>query len=106
MRGADPNSGNKDLTQLGAVLKLVNARKRLGIALPVAGFSFKESDSTPRPPLSDDWIRKRLLSPGALDGLNGEARAILLGMVNTGYRPGEAAGLMPEEIALEAVFAG
>lgn len=31
-----------------------------------------------------------MLSPGALDGLNGEARAILLGMVNTGYRPSEA----------------
>ena len=91
--GLTPNSGNKDLTHLGAVLKTVNARKRLGIDLPLAGFSFKQSDSAPRPPFSDDWIRDRLLAPGALDGLNPEARAIMLGMVNTGYRPGEAAGL-------------
>ena len=100
--GLTTNTGNKDLTHLGSVLKTVNARKLLGIALPVSGFSFKESDSTPRPPFSDDWIRERLLAPGALGGLNAEARAILLGMVNTGYRPGEAAGLLPEDIMLDA----
>jgi integrase len=99
--GLTPNSGNKDLTHLGAVLKTVNARKRLGIDLPLAGFSFKQGDSAPRPPFSDDWIRDRVLAPGALDGLNPEARAIMLGMVNTGYRPGEAAGLMPEDIVLD-----
>ena len=100
--GLTPNSGNKDLTHLGAVLKTVNARKRLGINLPLSGFSFKQADSTPRPPFSDQWIRERLLAPGALDGLNPEARAIMLGMVNTGYRPGEAAGLMPDDIVLDA----
>lgn len=100
--GLTPNSGNKDLTHLGAVLKTVNARKRLGIDLPLSGFSFKQGDSAPRPPFSDNWIRERLLAPRALDGLNPEARAIMLGMVNTGYRPGEAAGLMPEDIVLEA----
>ena len=35
----------------------------------------------------------RLLAPGALDGLNGQARALLLGMINTGYRPSEGAAL-------------
>lgn len=101
IEGLTPNSGNKDLTHLGAVLKTVNDRKRLGINLPLSGFNFKQGDSAPRPPFSDDWIRERLLAPGALDGLNPEARAIVLGMVNTGYRPGEAAGLMPEDIVLE-----
>lgn len=100
VEGLTPNSGNKDLTHLGAVLKTVNARKRLGIELPLSGFNFKQGDSAPRPPFSDNWIRERLLAPGALDGLNPEARAIMLGMVNTGYRPGEAAGLMPEDIVL------
>ena len=102
VEGLTPNSGNKDLTHLGAVLKTVNDRKRLGIALPISGFAFKESDSRPRPPFSDDWICERLLAPGVLDGLNPEARAILLGMVNTGYRPGEGAGLMPDDIVLDA----
>jgi integrase len=102
LEGLTTNSGNKDLTHLGSVLKTVNARKRLGIALPVSGFHFKESDSTPRPPFSDAWIRERLLAPGALGGLNAEARAILLVTVNTGCRPGEAAGLLPEDIVLDA----
>jgi len=49
-----------------------------------------------------DWIRNRLLAPGALDGLNEEARDALLIMVNTGARPSEIVGALPEELAVEA----
>lgn len=44
---------------------------------------------------------ERLLAKDALAGLNDEARAIFVGMINTGYRPSEAAGLTPERIHLE-----
>lgn len=53
-----------------------------------------------RPPFSRTWIIDKLLAHGALDRLNDDARLILLGMVNTGYRPSEGAGLMPAEIRL------
>ena len=41
------------------------------------------------------------MAPDALIGLNDEARAILLGMINTGYRPSEAIGLTDDRIRLD-----
>lgn len=78
------NSANKELIHLGDVLKTVNTMKRLGLSLPLGQLSFKGGKARTRPPFSEDWIRTRLLAPGALDGLNGKARALLLGMINTG----------------------
>ena len=75
--------------------------KRLGLSLPLGELSFKEGEKQTRPPFSEDWIRARLLAPGALDGLNGQARALLLGMINTGYRPSEGAALTADTIRLD-----
>lgn len=96
-----PDSGNKDFTHLGNMLRTVNTMKRLGLILPLDGLSFKSGDKVTRPPFSTKWIKETLLKPGALAGLNGEARAILLGMVNTGYRPSEGAGLQEAHIRLD-----
>ena len=97
-----PNSANKDLIHLGKVLKTVNRMKRLGLVLPLSDLSLKEGEAKKRPPFSVPWIRDKLLAPGALDGLNEEAAAILKVMVNTGCRPSEIAALTPETIHLEA----
>lgn len=95
------NNANKDLMNVGRVFKTVNERKRLGLALDFRDLSIKSGDEETRPPFSDTWIRDKLLAPGALDGLNQEARAILLGMVNTGARPSEIANLQPHHIHLD-----
>ena len=95
-----PNSANKDLIHIGAVLKTVNRMKRLGLVLPLSELSFKEGEGKKRPPFSRKWISERLLAPGALDKLNPEARAILLVMVNTGCRPSELAALSAKTIKL------
>lgn len=100
-KGLTPNSANKDLIHLGDVLKTVNRMKRLGLVLPLSDLSFKEDEAKQRPPFSEDWISEHLLAPGALDGLNKEARCILLGMVNTGYRPSEGAALTAATIRLD-----
>ena len=97
-----PNAANKDLIHLGDVLKTVNRMKRLGLVLPLSDLSIKEGEAATRPPFSADWIRGKLLAPGALAGLNEQARAILLAMVNTGARPSELAALTPECIRLDA----
>ncbi|WP_430448725.1 DUF6538 domain-containing protein [Rhodophyticola sp.] len=95
------NSANKDLIHLGDVLKTVNTMKRLGLVLPLGELSFKEGEARTRPPFSDEWIVQRLLAPSALAGLNDEARGLLLGMINTGYRPSEGAALTADTIRLE-----
>ncbi|QPZ91942.1 tyrosine-type recombinase/integrase [Thioclava electrotropha] len=99
--GLTANSANKDLTYLGKVLKRVNELKRLKLDLPLGGLSFKEDEAELRPPFSSDWIRNKLLANGALAGLNVEARCVLIGMINTGYRPSEGAALLPQHIRLE-----
>lgn len=100
--GLTANRANKDLIHLGEVLKMVNKMKRLGVDLPLDGLAFKEGEKSERPPFSDDWIRTKLLRPEALMTLNPEARAIFLGMINTGYRPSEAACAAPDQFCLDA----
>ncbi|GEC30666.1 DUF6538 domain-containing protein [Sinorhizobium fredii] len=101
------NSANKDLIHIGHILRTANARLGLGLEdhldKVLKGHSFKDEkgDERDRPPFSDRWIREVILKDSALDGLNIEARCILLGMVNTGARPSEIAGLLPEHIRLE-----
>lgn len=100
--GLTANSANKDLTHLGDILKTVNKMKRLGLILPLGDLALKEGKARPRLPFSSAWIRDRLLAPGALDGLNAQARAIFLLMINTGARPSELAALSAGAIHLQA----
>ncbi|WP_170343073.1 tyrosine-type recombinase/integrase [Ruegeria arenilitoris] len=100
--GLSPGSANKDLIHLGDILKTVNKMKRLNLVLPLSDLSFKEGEPEPRPPFSDAWIRDKILAPGALNGLNEEARRILLAMINTGARPSELASLTAAQIRLDS----
>jgi integrase len=93
------NSGNKDLTYLSTMLKTVSTLKGWDFANPFSGLRFKEQEER-RTPFSTSWISKHLLAPDVLTGLNPEARAILLAMINTGARPSEIIGLEPEHIRL------
>lgn len=95
---------NKDITYLNAMWRVVAQSKgfRLGYSSEGLSLSTAGAEDDTRPPFSAAWIRDKLLALDALRGLNTDARLILLGMVNTGYRPGEGAGLLPEEIRLDA----
>jgi integrase len=97
-----PGSANTELGHFGDVLRTVNRMKRLGLSLPLGDLGLKGDAKSSRPPFSDSWIKTRLLAPGALDGTNVEARNLLRAMVNTGARPSELAGLLPEHIRLDA----
>lgn len=102
--GLTPNSANKDIGYVESTLRLVNEKKRLRLDLPFGKLRFKEDedDEKVRPPFSEAWIKDKLLAPGALDGLNAEARAVLHAIVNTGARPSEIVGLLPHHIRLNA----
>ncbi|WYK05431.1 DUF6538 domain-containing protein [Cereibacter sphaeroides f. sp. denitrificans] len=100
--GLTPNSANKDLTHLGSTLREVIKKKRLPLNPPLTGYALPEGEKGKRLPWSDDWIRAKLLAPGALAGLNAEARAIMLIMLNTGARPSEIQALTAARIVLDA----
>lgn len=100
--GLTPNSANKDIGYVESTLRTVVEKKQLGFTLPLGKLTFKEDDEKTRPPFSEKWIKGKLLAPGALDGLNAEARAVIYAMVNTGARPSEIVGLLPHHIKLDA----
>lgn len=56
----------------------------------------------PSTSFSDAWIKNKILAPRAVDDLDPEARAILVGMINTGYRLSEAACAAPDQFVLVA----
>lgn len=99
--GLTPNSANKDFTYIRSILKKVSRAKRLEVNFPFDDFKIKEGKKNTRSPFSEKWIREVLLKDGALNGLNPEARAIFLGMINTGYRPSEGACLTSAQIRLD-----
>lgn len=99
--GVTANSANKDIIHLGTILRAVNMSKRLGLTMPLTGWSIAEGEKGQRPAFSTEWIKDRLLAPGELAGLNTEARCLLLGMINTGYRPSEAEQMTTAQIRLD-----
>ena len=97
----DPSSANKDFGYIASTIKLVTQAKQITVPVSFNGLNFAANEKVTRLPFSRAWIKDKLLALGALDGLNIEARCILLGMINTGYRPSEAQDLRPEHIRLD-----
>jgi integrase len=96
-----PNSANKDFTHIASTIREVNQKKRLGLTLDLARLNFSEGAKRTRVPFSEGWIKSTILKRDALNGLNTEARCLLLGMINTGYRPSEGQGLLRDQIRLD-----
>ncbi len=98
------NSANKDFTYLTSTLRAVaiDAGVMDKIQWDTKGLALPQDEPKARRAFTTTWISDKLLSHDALAGMNGEARAILLGMVNTGYRPSEGAGLTRAQIRLDA----
>lgn len=89
------------MSYLKAVLNRVHKKdKTINPFLDFEDLSFKVKQN-PYPPFSDQWITTRLLDPKNLMKLETQPRCLLLGMVNTGYRPVEGANLGKDGIRLE-----
>lgn len=100
--GLRKESANKDFAYLSSTFNALNVHRRLGLQNPFLGVRFSDEEKNHRLPFSTAFLRETFLKPGALDGLNLEARCIVLGMVNTGYRPSEAEALTRDQIRLDA----
>ncbi len=70
---------------------------------PFDGLTFKRKGGKRRKRLAfdHDWIVGTILRPGALAGLNEEARGVLLMVADIGARPSEICNLIPERILLK-----
>ena len=98
--GLSGNSAHKDFTHVAHTLKVVNDALGLNLVLPLSKLTIKATPKGQRKAFSVAWVRDEILAPGALDGLNEQARAIVLACINTGARPSEIAGLMKHHIHL------
>jgi integrase len=67
---------------------------------PFNGLSFADKFKTTRPPFPLEWVKTQVLRPGALAGMNGEARAVVLTIIETGARPSEICNLTEQVIRL------
>ncbi|HEX2255618.1 MAG TPA: DUF6538 domain-containing protein [Afifellaceae bacterium] len=94
-----PNSANKDIGHLAQMLRTLDEAYQLGIGEPFRRLRLEEDKLAQRAAFSIDQL-KAIIADGVLDGLNDEARGIVLLMVETGLRPVEICNLMPEDLAL------
>jgi integrase len=69
---------------------------------PFNGLSFVEKFKKSRPPFPLNWVKTKVLRPGALAAMNDEARAIVLTIIETGARPSEICNLTTPFIKLDA----
>ncbi len=104
-----PCSGNRQIGILRKLYRCYFLHMGAGeaeIRNPFDNLSFAErkrpSDEKLRLSFTTEWIVERILAVGALAGLNDEARAIVLTLVETGCRPSEVANLEPKNIQLSA----
>jgi integrase len=65
---------------------------------PFARLNFTARKKRSRPPFDRAWLAGTILKPGALAGLNREARGIVLALIETGARPSEIANLAAGDI--------
>ncbi|SEA47876.1 DUF6538 domain-containing protein [Rubrimonas cliftonensis] len=99
----NPATANKYVHYVSGMMKVYSEKLKLKWKHPFVGMTFKDSssDKRRRRPFSTTWIMEHLSPPDALLGLNAEARDVLLAMVDTGARPSEIIGLLPEHIRLD-----
>ncbi|SCB51754.1 Phage integrase family protein [Bradyrhizobium shewense] len=98
---AEPKTANKDIGQLNRMLKEVSIRRRLNLPDIFKGLRLKGEIERPRVPYETEFVQKRLLAKGALDGLNEDARLVLYVVADTGLRPSEVVNLQEDAIILK-----
>lgn len=90
-KGLSRKTAEKDYANMSTLLRAFWDAKRRPFPAPYEGLSHKDrfaQDGT-KSELPEDWIQKYMLAPGAMAGLNDEARDIALIILETGCRQQE-----------------
>ncbi|MBN9010427.1 MAG: tyrosine-type recombinase/integrase, partial [Rhizobiales bacterium] len=98
--GYTPNSANKDIGHLAQLVGTLNDALELGLPSIFEKLRLNDGKRNRRAAFTIQQV-KGLLAPGALDGLNEEARGIVHVMVETGMRPIEICWLDADHIHLK-----
>jgi integrase len=99
--GLEIGTANKDFSHLGRMFRKVNQQHQLGLGPIFAEMRIEGETFDKRAAFRPEFVQDRLLATGALAGLNGEARAIIYLMAETGLRLSEAANLDQSTIVLD-----
>jgi integrase len=94
-----PSTANAEFANLSRMFNEVARANDLDMPPVFRGLSFEESPAQ-RVANSIEFIRDRLLAPGAFDGLDTEARRALFVTIETGLRPSELVNLDRSMICL------
>lgn len=86
----NPDTANKDFGHLNVMLKTLATQMQLDVVSPFRELRFKAGKPTIRQAFDPAFVRDVIFAPGALDGLNREARAIICVVSETGARLSEA----------------
>jgi integrase len=100
--GTDAKTANKEIGQISRMLKTVSLRRRLNLKDIFSGLRLKGEVERPRVPYETNFIENRIYAPGALAGLNEDARLVLYVLADTGLRPSEVVNLQEGSIVLNA----
>ena len=65
-------------------------------------FETRKTGLSAVPPFEDEWVRTRILVPGAFEGMNDDAVRVVYALIETGCRPSEIANLLADDIFLDA----
>lgn len=101
-KGMKVESANKDFGHLQEIFSTWTELTNTELANPFTKLRLDGKDEHAKPAFSREWVRTKILAPGALDGLNDEARDVLLITLNTGLRPSEITDAPLEDFEVKA----
>lgn len=94
-------TANKDFGHISKMLTEIDLAYQLGLNPVFRNLRFSGEETEQRLAFSPDWVRKKILAPGALDGLNAEAAAIIKIVAETGARPSEICNVSPASMRIK-----
>src|SRR5262245_38691720 len=100
--GIGAGTANKNISHITGMMKAVEKRLQLRLDNVFAGTRIEGGRDGKRSPFTVEHIRDAILAPGALDGLNDEARDVIYVVMETGARPSEIVNLIKNQIVLDA----
>ncbi len=99
--GREIETANKDIGHINRMLRTLERWHRLGLPPVFSELRIEGGRVAQRQAYDAGYVRDRLFAPGALDGLNEEARAVIWLVAETGLRLSEACNLTVDTIHLD-----